>query len=94
MQLLTQTVQDFANNTEQRLGNLESDMTAVKSTMITKSYLDDRLSDLKADMTELVYKEDKKLMVLVNETEDGRPLTKRAANNIRKMAPFSKIKNS
>lgn len=44
-----------------RFENIENDLKIVKSTMVTKAYLDEKLLDLRGDMTVLIRKEDNKL---------------------------------
>ena len=45
---------------------IKSDIVGIKSTMVTKDYLDDKLSDLRGDLTILIRKENKQVKALVD----------------------------
>ncbi|MDZ4221364.1 MAG: hypothetical protein U1C18_00650, partial [Patescibacteria group bacterium] len=62
----------FSDKTEERFTGLESETAGIKSdiadikyNMVTKSYLDEKLFDLRGDVTALTRKEDAKLLRLV-----------------------------
>jgi len=56
--LLADQVEDIRTD----VSSLKSDMTVVKATMVTKSYLDDKLGDFKGDMVRFVRTEDAKIL--------------------------------
>jgi chromosome segregation ATPase len=50
---------------ESRMGGLDSRLNRIEATMVTKSYLDDKLGDLKGDLISLLRKEDQKVNRLI-----------------------------
>ena len=55
---ILQAIGVFSNTVDKRLNTIES-------TMVTKDYLDEKLADLRGDLTILIRKEDTKLKTLV-----------------------------
>lgn len=86
---LAENVNEFATDTENRFSSLESDVKVIKSTMVTKPYLDEKLADLRGDMVVLTRKEDKKLNTLVEILADKKILTKKEQKQITSMEPFA-----
>lgn len=91
------SIDDRLNNIEQEIGSMKSDMGSMKSEigsmkseMVTKSYLDDKMADLRGDLVVLVRKEDDKVVTLVDMLHDNETLTDKEANRILKMEPFPK----
>jgi len=60
---------------ESRLDRVESRLDKVEATMVTKDYLDDKLSDLRGDLTVLMRKEDTKVKALVEVLKDRKVIT-------------------
>ena len=91
-------VVDFAGQTENRfnkietdMGDVKSDITSIKSQMVTKSYLDDKLSDLRGDLTVLMRKEDTKLKTLVELLEEKKVLSADDKKKIFSLEPFPQL---
>lgn len=82
------SVEGRLGNVEGRLIKLETDMTYVKSVMVTKDYLDDKLADLKGDMVLLMRKEDTKLRALLGILQKRQLISKEDAQSILSMDPF------
>ena len=70
----------FANKTETRLDKIEA-------SMVTKGYLDSRLTDLKVDLTILIRKEDNKVVKLAETLRDRKVLSSKDVNPILAMEP-------
>lgn len=99
---ILEAVGHFADKTEKCFDALESDMSdvkrdvagfksemqTVKSSMVTKDYLDDKLSDLKGDLTVLMRKEDRKLIALVDILETRKVISQEDANKVLELEPF------
>lgn len=81
----------YAESTEGRLKNIETDVTMIKSQMVTKAYLDDKLADLRGDLTLLIRKEDTKLKATVNILADKKVLSKDETKKIFSMEPFPQL---
>ncbi len=77
--------------TKDEFSQLKQKVTAIESQMVTKEYLDDKMSDLKGDMTILIRKEDTKVKVLVKKLEQKNILTKTDAQEILDMEPFPSL---
>ncbi len=59
--------------------------------MVTKSYLDDKLADLKGDLTVLMRKEDTKLKALVEILAEKKVLNEEDKKRIFTMEPFPQL---
>lgn len=95
-QEILEAIHAFAEQVDSRFNRLESDMGtvtarlgSVESKMVTKEYLDDRLSDLRSDLIVLTRKGNTKLSVLVEELVVSKSLSRKVANRILAMEPFS-----
>ncbi|MCR4278291.1 MAG: hypothetical protein NUV81_00060 [bacterium] len=75
---------------DKRLDSMDSRLTRVEATMVTKEYLDDKLSDLRGDMVALVRNEDHKLSVVVDELVKRDVFDETSAKQIYKLEPFVK----
>lgn len=53
------------NGMKQEIGGIKQEIQHIKSTMVTKDYLDDKLADLRGDLILLLRKEDVKLKELI-----------------------------
>lgn len=73
---------------EKRLERLETDSVSMKSQMVTKSYLDDRLADLKGDLVSLLRKEDQKVNRLVGVLAKKGALTLFETRDVLSFKPF------
>ena len=90
-----EAVGHFSDKTEQRLVALEGDMSGLKgdvagirSDMVTRDYLDEKLWDLKGDLTVLIRKEDHKLAQLVNILETRKVISAADVATVFAMEPF------
>jgi len=93
---------EFSTKVDQRFERIESDITGIKSDvsgmksdivgiknqMVTKAYLDDKLIDLKADLTVVMRKEDHKLEALTKLLATKKVITDADANSILSLEPF------
>ncbi len=61
----------------------------VESHMVTKTYLDDKLADLRGDLTLLTHKEDDKLLALVDLLYGKRLMTEAERQHIMALQPFA-----
>lgn len=59
-------VEGRLGNVEGRLGNVEGRLTRIEATMVTKSYLDEKLGDLKGDLIAKMRTMDGKLEFVVD----------------------------
>lgn len=91
-------VNDFADKTERRFEKLEEQVSMVgmeqvkmRSEMVTKNYLDDKLADLRGDLVVLTRKEDGKLRLLVEKLHQRQILSDEDKQEIFKMEPFPQL---
>jgi len=77
-----QGVENNFQDMEGRFKGIEKEITAIKATMVTKDYLDDKLSDLKGDLVVLMRKEDAKLCGLVDLLKNKKVISEEEAKNI------------
>ena len=73
---------------KEEFGGLKEDVGFLKRNMVTKIYLDEKIGDLRGDITELVHKEDRKFVALIHLLEDKDVLSEEDAVNILNMPPF------
>jgi hypothetical protein len=71
-----------------RVDGIDVRLTRVESQMVTKAYLDDKLIDLKADLTVVMRKEDHKLEALTRLLASKKVISEDDANNILSLEPF------
>ncbi|MFA6466918.1 MAG: hypothetical protein WCV71_03595 [Patescibacteria group bacterium] len=74
---LASAINDFANHTEERFDKIDQRFDKIESTMVTKDYLDDKLSDLKIDMLGTVDKKDKKVNTLIKVLDNKKIINKK-----------------
>jgi len=71
------------------VGDLKTDVGYLKSQMVTKSYLDDKLANLRGDLIALCRKSNTKLSELVGRLVSEGSLKQSAADVILAMEPFA-----
>jgi archaellum component FlaC len=71
------------------VSNLKTDMAFVKSQMVTKDYLDDKLANLRGELVTLTRKENVKLSTLVDGLVTEGSLSRKTADFILAMEPFA-----
>lgn len=76
---------------DKRLGGMEVRLTKVEAQMVTKEYLDDKLSDLRGDLVVMMRKEDNKLKTLLGILQTRKVITKVDASKVMAMEPFAQL---
>jgi arsenate reductase-like glutaredoxin family protein len=82
------TVNDFATQTEIKFDKLGNEVNEIRTTMVTKDYLDDKLSDLRGDLVVLMRKEDTKVKALIEILKKRKVITEEDVKKILTMEPF------
>lgn len=75
---------------EKRASNLEVNVIDITANMVTKDYLDEKLSSLKGELVDLIRKGNDKLNKFVNITHSHKLITNGDADEILSMEPFPK----
>ncbi len=88
---ILEAINSFANKTEQRFQNIESDLSTVKSTMVTKDYLDDKLTDLRGDLVVMLRKEDTKLKTLMDILKNKKLISEEEIKTVNALEPFPQL---
>ncbi len=83
----TKNDQQWGKN-EERWQKNDERLTRIEATMVTKDYLDDKLSDLKGDLVVLMRKEDAKLGALVEILQKRKVISNEDVKTILAMQPF------
>ncbi|MEK7068035.1 MAG: hypothetical protein AAB956_03495, partial [Patescibacteria group bacterium] len=83
----TKNDQQLGKN-EERWQKNDERLTRIEATMVTKDYLDDKLSDLKGDLVVLMRKEDAKLGALVEILQKRKVISNEDVKTILAMQPF------
>ena len=100
---ILEAINDFANITESRFGKIENEMTEIKgeikeikgkigkmeNNMVTTSYLDEKMSDLRGDLVVMMRKEDTKVKTLVNILREKKIISEDDVQKIISMEPFA-----
>ncbi|MBI2050650.1 MAG: hypothetical protein HYT31_02495 [Parcubacteria group bacterium] len=89
---ILEAIGHFSDKTEARFLGVEKRLDHIESAMVTKDYLDEKLSDLNGDLTVLIRKEDHKLAHLVNILETRKVISPQDANAIFAMEPFPQMR--
>ena len=94
--LLSEQMEVRFGQVNQRFESMDSKVTGmdtrligIASQMVTKHYLDDKLADLRGDLTLLTHKEDDKLLALVDLLYGKRLMTKADRKHIMALEPFA-----
>lgn len=95
---ILEAINDFSSDNDKRFNKMddrfekvENDLKVIKSTMVTKGYLDEKLSDLRGDLSVLIRKEDTKVKELVNILVKKKILSEKEQERLFKMEPFAQI---
>ena len=91
IQDVLEAIGTFANRVEERFEKLETKVTKIEATMVTKDYLDEKLADLRGDLVLLTRKEDTKLKTLVATLEEKKVIDKKDRTKIVTMEPFAEL---
>lgn len=91
IQDVLEAVADYAEQTEKQFKDIKTDITSIKAQMVTKAYLDDKLADLRGDLTLIIRKEDTKLKATVNILADKKVLSRDDTKKIFSMEPFPQL---
>ncbi len=79
----------LGNQMDERFEESEQRFFSIESQMVTKTYLDDKLADLRGDLTLLTRHEDQKLISLVDLLFHKRLMTKEERQHIIALQPFA-----
>lgn len=75
---------------DERFDKVDVRLDHIERVMVTKDYLDEKLSDQRGDLTILMRKEDRKVGALVSELLKRNVLDQEAADRILSLEPFSR----
>lgn len=90
-QEILDAIQAFAGNVDKKFEKIDKRLTKVEALMVTKDYLDDKLSDLRGDLVVLLRKEDTKLSKLTKILADKKVISEQEREKIMAMEPFPKL---
>ena len=82
-------VNTFADETHREFSNVKGEISGIKATMVTKDYLDEKVSDLRGDLVVMMRKEDTKLKTLVGVLKEKSVLDSSDVKRIYSMEPFA-----
>ena len=74
---------------DQQFKSVDQQFKQIRSEMVTKDYLDEKLADFRGDLVVLVRKEDKKFGALLAELVSSHAISQEAAKRILSMEPFA-----
>ncbi len=88
---ILEAINAFSGATDQRFSDIDKRFTKIEATMVTKDYLDDKLSDLRGDLVVLTRKEDLKVKKLVEILKKRQLLSDEEAKETLSMEPFPQL---
>lgn len=71
------------------ISGIKTEISGIKTTMVTKDYLDEKMSDLRGDLVVMMRKEDTKLKTLVGVLKEKEVLNGNDVKRIYSMEPFA-----
>jgi len=86
--LILAAVNDFSTSVDTRLDRVEGRLVKVESTMVTKDYLDEKISSLRGDLISVTRKGNDKLGAVVDTLASTRVITPHDHSRIMRMEPF------
>ncbi len=86
-----EAINTLSTHTDERFEQLEGDVNHMRMEMVTKNYLDDKLSDLRGDLVVLLRKEDRKVAALVEVLLTRKVISNEDAKTILAMELFPQI---
>ena len=84
-------IQSDMNEMKSGMVTMKSDITTIKSTMVTKSYLDDKIADVKGELITTIRKEDTKVKTVVEKLVTKKIFSNQDKKDIEIMPPFAAI---
>ena len=88
---ILEAINFFSTEVDKRFDKVDKRFNKIESTMVTKDYLDDKLTDLRGDLVVLVRKEDFKVKKLVDILKKRNLLNDTEFNEIMSMEPFPQL---
>lgn len=76
---------------DKRFEGIDKRLTKIEATMVTKDYLDDKMSDLRGDLMVLIRKEDVKMKKLIEILSKRKLLSNKEVEEILSMEPFPQL---
>ena len=88
---ILQIINNYATHIEEEIGGIKTEIGGIKATMVTKDYLDDKLSDLKGDIIITMRKEDMKFKALVEILQKRNLISSEDVRTVLSMQPFPQM---
>ena len=95
---ILEVINDFSTATdrrfdkvESRFDKVESRLGKIESNMLTKDYLDEKLSDLRGDLVVLTRKEDNKVKKLIDILRKHNLISSKEVEEVMSMEPFARL---
>lgn len=89
MHLFAESVDNRFDEVRGDIEDLQVRTVRIESTMVTKDYLDEKMGDLRGDMTVLIRKEDNKVKALVEVLVEKNVLNQNDQKRIFSLEPFA-----
>mgnify|MGYP001590875897 CR=1 FL=1 len=83
-----EAVNTLSTHMDQKFAGIDQKFAKIEATMVTKDYLDEKLGDLRGDLTVLMRKEDHKLHELIGILETKQVLTPAEVKHLFSLEPF------
>jgi len=95
---ILEAISEFSSHIDKQYGNLKfeivgikKEIVGIKTLMVTKDYLDEKLGDLRGDLVVLMRKEDTKVGKLIEILKRRKVITEIEEKEILSMEPFAKL---
>lgn len=88
---ILEAINEFSNKVDEKFVEVDKRFDKIEANMVTKDYLDSKLSDLRGDLVVLTRKEDTKMLKLVEILKRRAIITEAEEKEILSMEPFAKL---
>ncbi|MFH1522230.1 MAG: hypothetical protein ABIE43_00235 [Patescibacteria group bacterium] len=88
---ILEAISAFFGENEKQLSEIKAEIKGMKATMVTKSYLDDKMADLRGDLVVLMRKEDVKVKRLIEILQKRKVITGKDVKDLMSMEPFPQL---
>lgn len=87
-QEILEAINVFSSHVDEEFSGIKSEISSIRSEMVTKDYLNEKLADLRGDLVVLVRKEDKKLAATLDLLVGKSLITRDEAAVVLALEPF------
>lgn len=88
---ILEAIDDFSGTVDKNFKKVDERFNKIEATIVTKNYLDEKLSDLRGDLVVLMRKEDTKVKTLAEILHKHKVISNDELKQVLSMEPFSQM---